>query len=584
MKKRNEVFFKAVRYFCLASVFVFGFITIVGTGNDTLSPPSDQATTVTETTATDGSLEFKTSKLQVAGEFEDGEAVDLTITENQTELTLELISPEYTYNSVTGSTGDDLFIFTQKVDPEKYDWKDDTLDEECAECDEEIGVQSLVKVTADQDGLFKPTPKTLTSNDGSTAVIISQMTLVKDITVAVTPYKGYLYIPQYNRINSDIGDQSVTVISGGDINIVDSNGESISAEDACFCGTVKFISTKNLSSLTETQIGESTIALLVYKDKKWQKVNTDVQVNDGTTMTVVSDGATVRLYPFVFVALSGSALETFTLQGHVYDQMSYMGDSEGEYTPVAGASVEVSIPLILDEMTVNNEALTITTGSDNTASYSWGIFDTSSDVATVLPNTGMIGTGENVYTLDTDKQSALSADGQYEVRVQVTSAGMTETQAGFVIKAGDTYTMQINPVPPIYKKTTSEANGFYKIPGLDQSLSSQYAGLAKASGFEDYSFSLFGTPVDGILAFHIYLSPTDYVPEEVTCAGSDTGVTFSPISGCESWLDADQLSGWVSVLHENGYADTDETQPEDVKFPCGTQMTGFGCTIQISCP
>jgi len=511
---------------------------------------------------------------------------NITVTEEQGQVTLEVNSVDYTYNAVSGKTGTNLFLFTQKVDPVKYDWKTDVLDTECADCEEAIATASLTKTALSQSGLYKPSPKTLTSSDSAASVIIQNLNLKKDITVAVTPYKNCIYIPQVDRIGEDINDQSVTVISGAAVNIADSDGKPTTAADACFCGTVKFSVTKNLSSLSETEIldkvSSGLVALLVFKDKKWQKVNTTVQGTTGS-ITLISDPATIRLYPFVFAAISNTAMEKFNLQGHIYEygQMAKQGGDalysvEGQ-TPIAGASIEVFIEQILDELTVDKDALTITTGSDSVASYNWGIYDTTGGVATVIPNTTVTGTGENVYTLDSLKQAALTADGQYEIRVEVTKYGLTETQIGVIKKSGETYTIQMNPVPAISEKTTSAEDGFYKIEGLDQSLVYQYKGLVTATGYEDYPFMLYGSIVDGILPYHIWLYP---IQEVVTCAGSDTGVTFTPISGCGSWTDADKLSGWVSVLEANGYT----TSPENEVFPCGTQMTGYGCTIQINCP
>lgn len=311
MRKKRETIVKLVKSFSLLCVIIFGFITIIATGDsdNNIIPPSGptvQTLTTDETGAVDN--------YQVLGEFEAGTPVELTVTQEEGKVTLEIISSEYTYNSTSGESGKGLFLYTQKVDPKKYDWSQDTLDEACVECNENIGELALAKSVLENMGLYKPSPKSLTSSDGTTSVNIANLSLKKDITVAVTPYKSYLYIPQYDRIAEDIGVQSVTVISGGDINIVNPEGKPTTAKDACFCGSVGFNSTKNLSGLTTSEIQSQldNTLLLVFKDKKWQKVNAVCQLESNFKLS--SANATVRLYPFVFSITSDvkPKIEQFT--------------------------------------------------------------------------------------------------------------------------------------------------------------------------------------------------------------------------------------------------------------------------------
>ena len=71
------------------------------------------------------------------------------------------------------------------------------------------------------------------------------------------------------------------------------------------------------------------------------------------------------------------------------------------------------------------------------------------------------------------------------------------------------------------------------------------------------------------------------------CACETPGTTVKPVSGCDDWPDADQCSGWASVVIEsNGWEFTDENHNAALSqmFASGTEVCAFGCCIKITCP
>ena len=261
-------------------------------------------------TTSQGLLKYEGSDIKVSLENNPLTSAGINVSEKDGIVTAEVISPDYTYGSSTGTTGDDMYLFVQKVDKNKIKIVAEEL--VCEECNEQLSGSGLTKtVFSVAESTEKPTPKTISSSDASTSVVITDMKLKKDITIAVTPYKSPLYVPQLNQIGKDIGDTSVIVISGGDVNIVDSNGIPVTAAAACFCANIRFISARIIGEMTGQAIynkvtgGEGTLHLLVFKEKKWQMVDQpQIIITDqggGTYALKQNMGKSLRLYPFVFV-------------------------------------------------------------------------------------------------------------------------------------------------------------------------------------------------------------------------------------------------------------------------------------------
>jgi hypothetical protein len=303
---------------------IFGF-----TGTETDLNQSFSMSEIKKTTS-QGLLKYEGSDIKVSLENKPLTSEGINVSEKDGIVTAELISPDYTYGSSTGTKGDDMYLFVQKVDKNKVKIVAEEL--VCEECTEQLSGSGLTKtVFSFAESTEKPTPKTISSSDASTSVVITNMKLKKDITMAVTPYKSPLYVPKLNQIGEDIGDTSVKVISGGDINIVDSNGIPVTAAEACFCATVRFISARIIGEMTGQEIfnkvtaGEGTLHLLVFKEKKWQMVDQpQVTITDqGGGVYAVNQnlGKTLRLYPFVFVFKPKAELVfTGSISGTVTDK------------------------------------------------------------------------------------------------------------------------------------------------------------------------------------------------------------------------------------------------------------------------
>lgn len=71
-----------------------------------------------------------------------------------------------------------------------------------------------------------------------------------------------------------------------------------------------------------------------------------------------------------------------------------------------------------------------------------------------------------------------------------------------------------------------------------------------------------------------------------TCNCSTPGVTLTPVSGCDSFQDANQCSGWQSVIIDSeggSFTPEEEAEAASREFSSGSEVTGFGCTIRITC-
>jgi len=224
--------------------------------------------------------------VDAAGETQKG--VELTI-DSKTGIA-EVISSDYTYNAVPTNSKGKTVIFTQKVDTKQKPYEGD-LDKDCPAFSEAIGVSidggmppAVGKLVAEKE-LFKPTPKTLKSSNGKAEVVVSEMHLGKDITVAVTPYLADNFVPMKDHIASQIGASQATGLAGADINIADSMGSPTTAEAACLSGKMTLKASNQLTpweiSVINAAIESKELKLVVFKDKKWQVVNAAISCLNG---------------------------------------------------------------------------------------------------------------------------------------------------------------------------------------------------------------------------------------------------------------------------------------------------------------
>lgn len=262
----------------------------------------------------------------------------LALKEEGGKVVAELDSPDFTYGYVSTDKGKDAYIFVQPVDKNKTKLELPEKELICEACYEAI-TKTLASVEI-PSGVEKPVPKTISSSDATTKVVVSNMKLKKDITVAVTPYKSNKFIPKFDSIASDTGLNNPVVISGADIKIVDALGKPTTAEKACFCANV-YVETTHLlpGALTldelkaKLQAGDGTLYLLVFKDKKWQIVDGAGFVISGKALSQ-SASKTLRLYPFVIVYApkAGTAFS---------GQITGIVTEEDGKTPVKGALIKV---------------------------------------------------------------------------------------------------------------------------------------------------------------------------------------------------------------------------------------------------
>ena len=225
-----------------------------------------------------------------------------------------------------------IYIFLQKEDT-----KSTTLEK-----------TSLSKIAF---GPQKPTPKVITSSDGSTSLQITNMKLEKDITVSVTPYKALNLIVGTKKLSELNLGKSLTILGGGFVNMVDSEGNPITNEQCGFSGQVLPSTSKILGKWTIEQVekklsDEEGIQLyLVSKQKDgWKKVG-KAEVKKSTTGTTkylsASDGVYMnRLEPFLFVMVSSEEAEVKDL---ITGKVVKSGTTEGipgVYVGVDGFSAE----------------------------------------------------------------------------------------------------------------------------------------------------------------------------------------------------------------------------------------------------
>jgi len=124
------------------------------------------------------------------------------------------------------------------------------------------------------DSFEKPTPKVLSSSDGATHIVVGEnMKLKKDITVSITTYKSPIAAPAYKNLGlnniepgKDVTD-SLVVIGGASLEVLDSNGVPTILTEDDFSASIKAATTKILGG-----IGEALNAYEKSVDEKTEKL------------------------------------------------------------------------------------------------------------------------------------------------------------------------------------------------------------------------------------------------------------------------------------------------------------------------
>ncbi len=532
----------------------------------------------------------------LGGEDEAVTDVPLTVNEQGDTVTAEVISSAYTYGYASGKAGEDLYVFVQKVDPNKTQLE--KADQTCTTCSENLG--SGLPDSSEDDSLQKPTPKAITSSNGLAALIISNMKLANDLTVAVTPYKAPKYIPKLQ----DLRGQGYQIVSGADVNLSDPSGKPTTANKVCFCGSLvlksaKFIGESVASELAEKiKLGLGSLELFVLKDKQWTAVEqAQATLSQQNGFWILSNTErTMRLYPFVYVfkpnldtvfqgvvsgtvsdqnatPLSGAVLGfeqgaytvsdangTFSLDyvgytsaaplsknvyarktgyqqaAHIVSGLSPASpnaqldislasqpqgvniqgivSSDQEELPVSGAGLTLSSPLVLNQVDIQGQ--TITVGSDSGAEYTWQI----SDQGSVLSSEN--GTGQNVYTLPGTLVSGMADQEVYDLTVSVLHTGAgnatyTESIRGQFQKVDAAADIFLNPSAQASKiQISSNQDGSYAFLNIDQELLPFVRLQASATGYQPSD--LLGPfsqdqVVNGVVTQDVVLVPTSSVSE-----------------------------------------------------------------------
>lgn len=251
-----------------------------------------------------GLAKFADANVNILGE--DGAGVSgapVTFSTKDGIVTAEVISPDYTYGSAFAAAGQDMYLFVQKVDKNKVPFI--LTDPVCKDIEEDLGPGPAKFTPFEQASLKKPIPVNITSSDGAASVVIFDMDLAKDITVAVTPYKEQKFVPNLKELT----DNGFQVVGGADVNIVDSLGKPTTAAQACFSGNVRFRLSKVIGEVAPLDLagkitdGKGVLELFVLKDKAWQSVNMSQSTltQQGGAWVLQNVPRTLRLYPFVFV-------------------------------------------------------------------------------------------------------------------------------------------------------------------------------------------------------------------------------------------------------------------------------------------
>lgn len=226
-----------------------------------------------------------------------------------------------------------LYLFVQKQDP--------TTASLTANDSEVIG----------KSAASKPSPKVITSSDGTTSLQVINMSLKKDITVSVTPYSSYNTAPP-PALFTAAGLTAPEVLGGGVISIRDSNGKDTDNETAGFSAKITTRTRKLLGKWTVEAVEKKvntdktgTLHLFTRNGPGWAKVGNAIisTVDDKSTIKTLMPApgiSTSALAHFVFVLDTvGEAPQTDQVTGTVVDSQTLQG-VPGVYVGMDGVDTE----------------------------------------------------------------------------------------------------------------------------------------------------------------------------------------------------------------------------------------------------
>jgi|GEM_PF-3054449 len=210
--------------------------------------------------------------------------------------------------------------------------------------DGEAVEKSLAKSAAD-----KPTPKVISSSDGTTSVQVIGMKLSKDITVAVTPYTSYNTTPEGKLLT---GVNNPEVVAGGMVSMSDSQGKPTTNEEAGFSAQVSHRANKLLGKWTMEALEKKLASvdqggklfLFTKGDSGWQKAGEAVVYESGGTTKVkrlqaAKGVSSTTLHDFVFVLESKVQTVANQVSGKVIDSVSQQG-VPGVFVSMDGVDTE----------------------------------------------------------------------------------------------------------------------------------------------------------------------------------------------------------------------------------------------------
>lgn len=296
-----------------------------------------------------------------------------------------------------------------------------------------------------------PTPKVF--SDDQSAVIVTQMKLEKDITVAVETFGSKDMIDDINAMEEAA--QSSYIIGGADVLISTVEG-TITSGDAGFSARVRAVTKQNLSASalsfaqmkTAIDSGTGEVFLFYYHEDKWQMAGAgtiEEKSNEDESVyyqAVSGDGVFFEgLYPFVFV---------------------YAGKKI-----ITGKVVEGTEP-------VTNALITITSSRDTAVSGSDGTF--SINIPDTLTSVRMKILHQDYYIQETPVELT-GSETQKEIGNIFLTALNKKTLQGTVTthnqapvaNAGVVVTIQNKPINILFPdvvQTKTRENGFYSIAGI----------------------------------------------------------------------------------------------------------------------
>lgn len=278
------------------------------------------------------------------------------------------------------------------------------------------------------DSIEKPTPKKITSSDGKASITITSMKLVKDITVAVTPYKTAISAPNVAGIKAL--DPDYSVVAGADVIFVDANGDNISLEEAGFEGVVKPEASNFFGEVTGEDLsnyvanGVGSLHLLQYVDGVWTKIGDAAIAEEASQGKPADDDDTLEegpknyylkvasgvqpdagLYPFVFAFkmeyLIGSIDVTLTNGGLLYQGAE--GDTlVTEGTEGQGVVIEESFgdPVKGAMVTADSSDDFGATAADGTATIDYVLPPDNPNIALIIKKDGYFDASVTVNVID----------------------------------------------------------------------------------------------------------------------------------------------------------------------------------------